>query len=515
MSEDDRRLLTAASVQGYEFDSVVVAGLTSISPGELEERLEMMEHVFGFVRRAREHELPDGTLDVRYRFVHVLHQNALYAGVTPTRRVSLSAHAARLLLEHHGERSAEIATELALLFEAARDSHRAVEHLLVAAQNAARVFASQEAVTLARRGLHLLVQLPDTPERAERELLLQSTYAASLGAVQGLAQPDVGRAAARAYELWKSLGARPEFFWVLNELWLHYVVAAKLDVALKIAEELLRMAEFEGDRALLVAAHSAMAAALHHRGNHPASVPHFERGLAAYGVDLGVKFMTFRIEPGVALASEYSRALWLLGFPDQALRQVDAAVALASAVPHPEARGFGPLFGAFVHHLCGDVENTLRHAETVLSLGRERDMVTTLTWGMVLHGWALAMQGRVDEGLSEMRTSLAEQTAAGSLIAQPQFLAMVAEACLSAKRYDEALAASAQGLECSATTSDHYWDSELVRLRGETLDHVGGDIAEIDACFRRAMADARERGAKSTVSPRALTRRTSGRHGRY
>ena len=114
-----------------------------------------------------------------------------------------------------------------------------------------------------------------------------------------------------------------------------------------------------------------------------------------------------------------------------------------------------------------------------------------------MHGWALAMQGRVDEGLSEMRTSLAEQTAAGSLIAQPQFLAMVADACLSAKRYDEALAASAQGLECSAATSDHYWDSELVRLRGETLCEAGGDIAEIDACFRRAITDARERGAKS------------------
>ena len=35
-------------------------------------------------------ELPDRTLSVRYRFVHVLYQNVLYASLQPTRRASLS-----------------------------------------------------------------------------------------------------------------------------------------------------------------------------------------------------------------------------------------------------------------------------------------------------------------------------------------------------------------------------------------------------------------------------------------
>jgi predicted ATPase len=246
-----------------------------------------------------------------------------------------------------------------------------------------------------------------------------------------------------------------------------------------------------------VAAHNAMALTLHHLGDHHAALPHFERGLAAYDLDLGPAFIAFPVEPGVSLAAEYARTLWVVGYPDRALRQVDAALALADAVPHPEARGFAPLFAAFVHQFCGDVDRTLRHSETVLALARERDIATTLAWGMVHHGWAVAMQGSVDAGLSEIRGSLAGQLAAGSLIARPQFLAMLAHACLHAGRLDEALAATAEGLECSAATADHYWDSELERLRGEALHRAGGDAVEIDACFRRAIEDARARGAKS------------------
>ena len=40
LSEEDRKLLTAASVQGYEFDSAVVAQALNLDADEVEERLE-------------------------------------------------------------------------------------------------------------------------------------------------------------------------------------------------------------------------------------------------------------------------------------------------------------------------------------------------------------------------------------------------------------------------------------------------------------------------------------------
>ena len=66
-------------MQGYEFDSAVVAQALNLDADEVEERLEKLERVFAFVKLTSEAEFPNRTLTLRYRFVHVLYQNALYA----------------------------------------------------------------------------------------------------------------------------------------------------------------------------------------------------------------------------------------------------------------------------------------------------------------------------------------------------------------------------------------------------------------------------------------------------
>jgi tetratricopeptide (TPR) repeat protein len=148
LNESDRRLLIAASVQGYEFDASVVANALKQDAADVEERLEELERVQVFVRRMSEREFPDGTLTLRYRFVHVLYQNTLYALLTPARKGALSLAVAETLLGNYGDQQATIAAELALLFEAGRDFARAADSFITAANNAARIHANQEAVAL-------------------------------------------------------------------------------------------------------------------------------------------------------------------------------------------------------------------------------------------------------------------------------------------------------------------------------------------------------------------------------
>lgn len=49
LSEDDRRLLVAASVQGYQFDSAVLARAVGADQAALEEQFEALERVHAFV----------------------------------------------------------------------------------------------------------------------------------------------------------------------------------------------------------------------------------------------------------------------------------------------------------------------------------------------------------------------------------------------------------------------------------------------------------------------------------
>ena len=96
----------------------------------------------------REEELPDATLTLRYAFVHVLYQNAFYGTLTPARRAKLSAKVALALSGFYQPDRAEIALELAILFEAARDFMKAADCFLQAAENAARLSANHEALGL-------------------------------------------------------------------------------------------------------------------------------------------------------------------------------------------------------------------------------------------------------------------------------------------------------------------------------------------------------------------------------
>ena len=77
LSEREREALAAAAVQGYEFDSAALARALNADKMEIEERLERLDRIHAFVKRLAAEEFPDGTLALRYRFVHVLYQNAL------------------------------------------------------------------------------------------------------------------------------------------------------------------------------------------------------------------------------------------------------------------------------------------------------------------------------------------------------------------------------------------------------------------------------------------------------
>jgi predicted ATPase len=77
-TDGDRKLMVAAAIEGVEFDSAVVAKTLALDPIEVEETLPQIEQVHGFIRLVGEQEYPDRTLTVRYRFVHVFYQLAVW-----------------------------------------------------------------------------------------------------------------------------------------------------------------------------------------------------------------------------------------------------------------------------------------------------------------------------------------------------------------------------------------------------------------------------------------------------
>jgi hypothetical protein len=267
LSEEDRKLLTAASVQGYEFDSAVVAQVLQLGPDEVEERLEKLERVFAFVKLTSEAEFPNRTLTLKYRFIHVLYQNALYASLRATRKATLSREVAQALEDCYGADSASVANELAVLWEAAREFARTADSFLQAARNAAQINAHREAAQLAARGLEAVRKLPETPERDGRELGLQLTLGLSLQNALSWAAPETGAAFNRARQLCEQMGDDPSLFTALFGITIYHAIRGEYQKAHELSVQILQMAEKSQSPPLLVAAHRGFGAILYYHGD--------------------------------------------------------------------------------------------------------------------------------------------------------------------------------------------------------------------------------------------------------
>ncbi len=228
LEAEDRKLLVAASIQGNEFDTAIVAEATDMDPAEVEERLEALERVHVFVRRGEEREFPDRTPSLRYQFVHVLYQNALYASLQPTRRAALSARVARATVTHYGSEIAPIAGRVALLFETARDFAAGAHHFCLAARHAVSLFAFREALGLCDRGLESVRALAGSAEGKQLELGLQMIKGVALRSTTGWATPELEATFSRAREICNEFGEPPQVYPVLWAITLFHLIRGNL-----------------------------------------------------------------------------------------------------------------------------------------------------------------------------------------------------------------------------------------------------------------------------------------------
>src|SRR5206468_6937946 len=108
----------------------------------------------------------------------------------------------------YGPQAREVATELAAHFVRGHAPERALQRS-----------AQHEAITHLTQGLALLAQLPDTPQRAQQELRMQTALGPALMTTQGFGHPDVERVYTRARALCQQVGDTPQLFSVLPGLW--------------------------------------------------------------------------------------------------------------------------------------------------------------------------------------------------------------------------------------------------------------------------------------------------------
>jgi len=496
LEEGDRKLLLVASVQGPEFDSAIVSEALEMDPADVEERLDVLErHVL--VRRGKEYEFPDLTLSLRYQFVHVLYQNAFYASLQPTRRAALSGRVARALVAHHGTDTASIGGRLAVLFEAARNFSAAAQYFIVGAQHAAGLFGFREALSLAERGIKVLRGLPDGPERQQQELRLQMIRGLALRMMKGWAAPEVEPVFARARELCHQLNDPPVLFPVLWAITLYHAIRGDLRDYRRRADALMAQAEQSGDPAFLMGAHHLLGVCLEFQGDMVGAARVLDRGreLHVPAEHLAYTAM-YGLDPGMIARAMSSRPIWVLGYPDRALARAQETVRLARAQHQPMTLVFALLVAQGVHLVRGEAAEAHAFGEEILALCLEYEFPQEREWSRSFQGGALALLGRLDEGIELLTDSLAVQQALGAELERSALLGILADLLRFAGRIDEGLRVVEEGFAHAERTGEGGYVADLHRAHAELM-RAGGDAAAAEASFTTALEYARGQQARS------------------
>ena len=498
LGEEERRLLRAASIQGYDFDSAVLAHALDADPAELEERLEKLERRSGFVRLVDERELPDRTVTLRYSFVHALYHETFFASLHPARRSALSKAVAESLLHFHGVQSGKIAAQLSTLFEMARDFERAAANYHAAAQNALRLFAGIEAEELARRGLEAVQAIPATPERSRVELALHASLAMALSHQKTHASSEAVESHRRVQELSEECGDQTGAFFAQVGLFWACLSTCDFAGAQQRANDCLRIAEAAGDRVRMMQSRYLIGYASFHLADHTEAERTLREAIGLYDPAQDARLVeTFGLDIRANGLANLGLNCWYRGFPLKAHARMEEAVALARATRHPLPLSVVLVSQAMLCDPLDDVNRMMEASEEVIAVAKMHGLErNTLFWGKFCRGWALTRMGEPAPGWEQMREAVAEAESVRMNLAFPGFGYALASSFMEHGMADEALAEVERYTPQAEQSGPREKLSELYRLKGEALFHKG--LSDSGHEFlRRAVETAQRFGQRS------------------
>ena len=497
----DQRILEAASVAGTDFPVAAVSAALDDDRGDVEFRCEELSRRHQFIKGSGTHLMPNGQPMGRFMFVHALYRHVLYERMSASRRMHAHERIARRGEELYGERTKEIAAELAMHFEQAADYWRAAQYLHQAAVNALQRSAYREAIALSRRGLDRLAGLPDTDERARLELQLQLTLGVPLIATEGYAAPDVGGVYLRARQLCERLGPIPELSQVLWGLWTFHIVKGELSTAHGFASEALQLAERVSSPDAAVRGHWAMEITCTHQGHFGLALEHFDKALSLSNADpTRHHVIVDALHPGVAVRCFAGWSRWFIGQPDRALVPIQEAVALARQLSEPHGLAHALAFAAVLHQLRRERPLAQRYADEAIALAGEHGLVIYQAMARIVRGWASIGRGDDEAAAKEMRLGKSAWLSTGAQLMRPHFLALLAEASAATPRHDPGLGLLDEALALTESTGERCYQAELYRLKGERLlasARERGSVEAAAACLEQSLAIARRQGALS------------------
>jgi predicted ATPase len=209
-----------------------------------------------------------------------------------------------------------------------------------------------------------------------------------------------------------------------------------------------------------------------------------------------------------------ARALWALGYPDQATERTAAALELARQLRHPQTLVVAGHFAAQLHQLRGEVSLVYERAKEAVELADEYGLELWLAYGLIELGWAEAELGNSQPGIEKMQRGVTAYEATGAKLWSSYFLGLLADQLAKAGRVEEGLTTIIKALTHVEKSGERYSVAELHRIKGELIMKTGDSVplskprrdkprkvspalVQAQSCFEEAVAIAKQQQTRS------------------
>jgi class 3 adenylate cyclase/predicted ATPase len=489
-----KQLLQCASVIGKDFPFALLQGVAELSEENLRRELALLQAA-EFIYETR--LFPD----LEYTFKHALTHEVAYGSLLQDRRRGLHGRIVEAIEKLYADRLIEQVERLAHHSVRAELWEKTVEYLHQAGKKAAVRSATQEAIAYFEQALEALEHLPESRPRIEKAIDIRVDLGPVLIATKGFQAPDVEENYSRAHALCEQFGETPQLFPVLWGLAMARNLRGELRVGRELGDRLLVLADRANDPALLLEAHHAGWGNLSILGELTSAWFHLEQGFAIYDQQKHKHhaFLYGGHDPGVCCGYHAAEVLWLLGYPDHALRRSKDSLALARELSHPSTMSFALSWAAWFHQYRGERRAVRVRVEEGMTLATGQGFSSRRVQAPFLQGWLLVEEGHEQAGITEMAKILAADRTrgvSGRWIAQ--YAALLADAYRKSGRTIEGLRVVNEQQSRVHISGARFYQAEVHRIKGELLlAQDAADKGGAEACFQNALQVARGQSAKS------------------
>jgi len=490
-------LLKTASVEGEGFTVEILADIRDINEDQILTQVrEELDHRFRLVQADSSQRI-DGNRLTRYRFRHILFQKYLYNQLDVAERVELHEKVGRSMEKRYAGNLEEMSVQLAIHFEIAGIQEKAIAFYTQAAKRANRFSSYEESIQHYKRALLLLKTENQEKNRDQQELDLLVQLSAPLMLARGYASEDVRVNIDRVAALLKRIPMNMALFPIFHAIGSYYQVRGKHEKALDLMHQAELLAKKSEDQLLIRIVDWGLGFTNLWLGKLEDALFHLNQMYLFYDPNVQHGFrQSYGTDAGVASRIWSAWALWLLGYPEQALSRGQEAINLSNEIGDTANQQLALLIVLGLRLLIGEM-NGIQDQLPLLkaSLTKLPSPIHCADFDF-FEGYYKVIQKDFKAGITQMAHGIQAFQACGIRSQVSMRLAVLAKSYLENNQREQAASAIRLAEQNIEEVNEHYYHAEVLRVKGLIALSIGNN-KEAEGYFCDAIHLANQQKAKT------------------